>query len=131
MLSNLNYMAFFPYYGYFGLVLLVLGEYTFYCSFRDLGEALNPATDVRPKAKLVSTGVYRRVRHPMFSGILLMFLGVGFVFGNFVMFLCFFAAVVMLQTVRIPVEERILLKEFGKDYEVYMKQTPGLIPKLC
>lgn len=78
-----------------------------------------------PELKI--TGIHRFVRHPLYSGTILFTLGLFFIFPR----LNNLVAVTLLALyvlVGIVFEEKKLLKEFGKQYEDYMREVPGLLP---
>jgi protein-S-isoprenylcysteine O-methyltransferase Ste14 len=77
--------------------------------------------------KLVTTGPYRRIRHPMYTVHMIYFLSWVLVSANF-LFLIYYVLAVLLITLRIPKEERMMLEQFGEEYRVYMKRTGRLLP---
>jgi protein-S-isoprenylcysteine O-methyltransferase Ste14 len=81
---------------------------------------------VKENHTLVTTGIYSLVRHPIYTGYALLFIGGEMVVGSwlFVSFLFFFVTS-YIQGKR---EEKLLLSHFGKDYRHYMKRTKMLIP---
>lgn len=85
---------------------------------------LGKSLAVMPGAdRLVSRGVYKYLRHPIYIGIIFTILGLmvasGSVFG-----LWFLVVIVIpLNIVRAYFEEKALLKKFGKEYEIYKSQT--------
>jgi methanethiol S-methyltransferase len=82
-----------------------------------------------PASELKVNGIHRFVRHPLYSGTILFVWGLFFVFP----FLNNFIAVVLLTLyvlIGISFEEKKLIKEFGKNYEVYILNVPMLIPRL-
>jgi protein-S-isoprenylcysteine O-methyltransferase Ste14 len=80
--------------------------------------------------KLVQSGPYRLVRHPIYLAYLLAYLGGGLVAGNwaltFIPVTCFAVAV----CIRMPQEERILADLFGEQYTAYMRRTGRLLPRI-
>jgi protein-S-isoprenylcysteine O-methyltransferase Ste14 len=46
------------------------------------------------------------------------------------LFLIYYALAVLLITLRIPKEERMMLEQFGEEYRVYMKRTGRLLPHI-
>lgn len=79
--------------------------------------------------ELVIKGPYRLVRHPIYTGLLLAILGTAVVEGQvraFVGALLVFAGV----AIKLRREEAALQEHFGKAYEEYAKQVPGVAPRL-
>ena len=111
-----------------GTVCLTLGLWLFQLSHADLGANWSITLEVREKHRLVTQGIYRRVRHPMYLALVLYSSGQALVLPNWVagpFYLILFALLVAL---RIGPEERMMLEEFGKDYELYMTRTKRLVP---
>jgi protein-S-isoprenylcysteine O-methyltransferase Ste14 len=79
------------------------------------------------KQRLVTDGVYRHIRHPLYLGEIMRDIGfplvVSSLYGLIPMLLC---GVILL--FRIGIEERMLVEEFGAEYEEYMRRTKKIIP---
>lgn len=91
-----------------------------------LGRNWSPSPAVKERHELVTSGPYAYVRHPIYTGILLMafaaaltgsFWGIGIL-----------AFVVIVFILRIGKEERIMLELFPDAYPAYRKRTKALIP---
>ena len=79
------------------------------------------------KGTLVKTGVYRYIRHPQYAGLLLMSFGMMAEWATLPMLILFPVIVVMY--VRLAKrEEKDMLREFGHQYEEYMKTTKMFLP---
>ena len=79
---------------------------------------------------LVTTGVFSKMRHPMYLSLILMYLGLAIAWGVVWMLLpsLLFSALTVLTTIK---EEEFLLRRFGHQYEEYMQAVPWrLIPKI-
>lgn len=90
---------------------------------------LNFATS--PKNRLVTTGVYRFSRNPMYVGLLLMQFGVGIACSSW-LYLLLTVALMILLNANLSAEERYCLYRYGEDYQKYLNNTPRWIgtPKL-
>ena len=77
--------------------------------------------------KLVTNGPYRRIRHPMYSALIVYELSWVLVSAS-LLFLVYYVITVFLMIVRIPNEERMILEKFGEEYRSYMKRTGRLLP---
>lgn len=111
-----------------GAVCLTLGLWLFQLSHADLGANWSITLEVREKHTLVTQGVYRRVRHPMYTALLLYSVGQALVLPNYVAGPSYGVTMALLVALRIGPEERMMLEEFGKDYQEYMAQTKRLVP---
>ena len=80
--------------------------------------------------QIVRTGPYRFVRHPSYSGLVLAFLGLGLLLGNWISLLMLMTPIVVALAARIAVEERALHAAFGADYAEYAAHTKRLVPGL-
>ncbi|HEV8336512.1 MAG TPA: isoprenylcysteine carboxylmethyltransferase family protein, partial [Candidatus Polarisedimenticolia bacterium] len=97
-------------------------------SHADLGTNWSITLEVREKHRLVTQGLYRRVRHPMYLALLLYSVGQGLVLPNYVVGPSYAVAMALLVALRIGPKERMMLEEFGKDYEEYMARTKRVVP---
>ena len=111
-----------------GTVCLTLGLWLFQLSHADLGANWSITLEVREKHTLVTQGVYRRVRHPMYTALLLYSVGQALVLPNYVAGPSYGVTMALLVALRLGPEERMMLEEFGKDYHEYMAQTKRLVP---
>jgi protein-S-isoprenylcysteine O-methyltransferase Ste14 len=111
-----------------GVVCLAVGLWLFARSHADLGTNWSITLEVREKHQLVTQGVYQTVRHPMYSALLLYSLGQALVVPNWIAGPSYGVAMAILFAFRLGPEERMMLEEFGKDYEAYMARTKRLVP---
>ncbi len=77
--------------------------------------------------KLVRTGPYKIVRNPIYTGILVAFAGTALVIGEFWAVITIFIILIVF-FVKIRMEEKFLLEEFGESYNQYKKDVKALIP---
>lgn len=111
-----------------GTVCLTLGLWLFHRSHMDLGTNWSVTLEVREKHRLVTEGVYRSVRHPMYTALLLYSVGQALVLPNYIAGPSYGLAMALLVALRLGPEERMMLDEFGKDYEEYTARTKRVIP---
>jgi len=103
-----------------GLVLAIWAR-------RALGDNWSGTVTVKEGHELVQTGPYRRIRHPIYTGILLMILGTGLAGGRVHSLLAFPIALIALW-LKSRMEERWMAAEFGERYATYRKASWALIP---
>ena len=107
-----------------GIILMIIGIALVWGAFTKIGVV--PA--VRQKSILLTTGVYGLVRHPIYSGTLLAFLGLNLAFKALIALL-YWPFTVLLHLVMVTAEERLLETEYGEEYASYRFKVKGrLIP---
>ncbi len=77
---------------------------------------------------LKTSGLYSLIRHPSYTGSLISFAGLGIAFGNCLSFITIMIPITAVFIYRISLEEKMLGKHFGKEYEEYKEKTKKLIP---
>lgn len=77
--------------------------------------------------ELIRTGPYRFVRHPIYTGLLLMWLGTAIDVGQLRCWLSLLLATTGFW-IKLSQEERLLLRHFPESYPVYRQQVKALIP---
>jgi protein-S-isoprenylcysteine O-methyltransferase Ste14 len=79
--------------------------------------------------KLIRAGWYSRMRHPLYAGLLLIFLGYFFVAGTYSA-MVHLACLIAYLPIGIYFEEKNLIDEFGADYKKYREKVPAIFPKM-
>jgi protein-S-isoprenylcysteine O-methyltransferase Ste14 len=96
--------------------------------FHTLGLNLTDTVVVRRDAYFVSSGPYRYVRNPMYTGILVVGIALGIAMGTWLLPL-FATLTFMLLALRTRTEEQFLLDRFGGQYRAYMQRVGRFFPK--
>ena len=86
--------------------------------------------EIRQDHKLVTNGIYQRIRHPMYLSLWLLVIAQAMILPNYAAGFTGLLSFAILYFQRVGREERMMLKEFGADYERYVQMTGRLIPKL-
>lgn len=81
---------------------------------------------MKEKSHLITRGVYRIVRHPIYAGTILMFLGL-ILYSNALVSLFYFPISIALYFTMTIFEERSLIQEYGPEYLEYQNQVPKRI----
>ena len=113
-----------------GVLCFVIGLWLFYRSHVDLGTNWSITLEVREGHRLITQGVYRRVRHPMYSALALYSVGQALVIPNWVAGLSNLIALAVLIALRIGPEERMMAQQFDPEYAAYTARTKRLIPRV-
>ena len=79
---------------------------------------------------VVRDGVYRLVRHPSYTGLLVAFLGLGLFFANYLSIVGLLLPVTLVVLNRVAKEEQALLASLGSEYAAYCARTKRFIPGL-
>jgi protein-S-isoprenylcysteine O-methyltransferase Ste14 len=115
---------------YAGTLLIPVGVLVRFIAIRQLGKFFVPEVVIQSDQRVIQTGLYRYVRHPSYTGLLLACVGVGLGFTNWLSLLIMLVASYGLLNYRMNVEERALLNAFGDEYRRYMQRTKRVIPFL-
>ena len=113
-----------------GVMCFVVGLWLFYRSHADLGTNWSITLEVREQHRLITEGVYHRIRHPMYSALVLYSLGHALVVPNWVAGPSNLVALAILFTLRVHAEEQMMSDTFGDEYATYAARTKRLVPWL-
>jgi protein-S-isoprenylcysteine O-methyltransferase Ste14 len=107
-------------------ILCTLGIYWLFSS---IGSGITPTSATRKEHRLVTSGPYRWVRHPLYTVGSSLFIAFGMMADNwFIALLGILAFIAM--AARTPKEEANLIEKFGDEYREYMKRTGRFFPRL-
>lgn len=96
-------------------------------AMRTLGSYFKLVVVIQPEHRVVQSGIYRYLRHPAYTGGMLILLAYGILFGHWVS--CAFMTLSFAGIIRrIFIEEEALQQSLGEEYREYMKRTWRLIP---
>lgn len=110
-----------------GLLLVALGLTIIFWSGVVLGKMYSTEVTIQHNHELITSAIYRYVRHPRYLGALLLSLGLPLLFRSWIVLTLFipFSIIIVL---RIRDEEVVLSTEFGHNWEQYRKRSWRLIP---
>ena len=111
-----------------GVLCLVGGLWWFRRSHSDLGTYWSVTLELRENHRLITQGVYRYVRHPMYAALFLYSIGQALILPNWIAGPSYFVAFAIVFALRIGAEERMMLETFGQEYASYMARTKLLVP---
>ena len=113
-----------------GVVINVAALFYFWRSHADLGGNWSVTLTVFDTQTLVTEGVYKRVRHPMYSSLFVLFASWPLLIHNWIASIAPLLAFIALYLVRVDSEEQMLQDRFGQEYVDYMSVTGRILPKL-
>src|SRR5260221_3429998 len=112
-----------------GVGLGILCVFGIYWLFSSIGNNISATSATRKEHKLVTSGPYRWVRHPLYTIGSSLFISFGMMADNwFVAALGILAFIGM--AIRTPKEEANLIEKFDDDYRQYMNNTGRYLPKI-
>jgi protein-S-isoprenylcysteine O-methyltransferase Ste14 len=110
------------------VILIITAIVIRWTAILSLGKAFSANVAIRDSQTVYRKGLYKFVRHPSYSGLLLVFVAIALHERNWLAA----AVVIVLPTLallyRIHVEEQALRQAFGEEYESYCNTTKRLIP---
>ena len=117
-----------PALAWVGAVTFALSLWLFYRTHKELGRNWSVTLEIRERHTLVTSGVYRRVRHPMYSAFWLWALAQALLLPNWIAGLSGLVGFGILFFLRVRHEEELMIETFGEDYRRYMARTSRILP---
>jgi protein-S-isoprenylcysteine O-methyltransferase Ste14 len=109
----------------FFLALAILLSWT---STRALGRHLRFDAALSPDHKLIRSGPYRILRHPIYASMLCTLLGTGFMVTSPILFVPAILIFLAGTEIRVQIEDNLLASHFGDDFRNYRHTVPAYIP---
>lgn len=130
-----DWLAFFDYelsdkFSLIGALLQLPYLWLFFRSHQDLGKNWSPTLEIREQHSLVTRGVYKYVRHPMYSAIWISVLSQPLLIHNWLAGWLVIPVFLLMCLTRIPKEERMMLQQFGQDYQAFIASRGRFLPKV-
>ncbi len=111
-----------------GVACLGLSLWLFHRAHADLGTNWSNSLELRENHRLVTSGIYRSVRHPMYTAIFVYALAQALLLANWVAGPGCLVVFTLMFGSRLHAEERMMFEKFGQQYEDYVVRTKRLIP---
>jgi protein-S-isoprenylcysteine O-methyltransferase Ste14 len=112
------------------VVLFAVAAVLLWETHRAMGRNWTPTLGFREDHSLVTEGIFRYIRHPMYAAHLLWALAQPLILANWIAGFSFLIPQIAQYWLRVGLEEQMMLDHFGKEYRDYMKKTGRLLPKL-
>ncbi|MBN2637925.1 MAG: isoprenylcysteine carboxylmethyltransferase family protein [Bacteroidales bacterium] len=113
--------------GLIGISICFVGLVTVIWSRYNLGKNWSFSVQVKEDHELIQNGIYKIIRHPIYTGLLLLFIGNTLINGDYRGIIAVVIVSISLWF-KIKKEEKLLFEIFGKDYIEYKNKTKALIP---
>ena len=114
--------------GIIGLLLGAGGLVVRAAAFITLGRFFSRTLREAEQHTLVTSGIYKLIRHPGYLSDFMIFIGIALALGNLILITAIPVLFIPAYIYRINVEEMMLLEVFGKQYTEYRKKSKRLIP---
>lgn len=112
-----------------GAILFALAIWLLWRSHVDLGRNWTPTLGFRDEHQLVTDGVFKHMRHPMYAAHILWGIAAALMLHNWIAGFAFLVVSVVHYLSRVNAEEQMMLEQFGEQYESYMQRTGRIIPR--
>lgn len=112
-----------------GLLLMLAALFLFWRSHADLGENWSQTLELRKGHQMITHGVYRSIRHPMYGALWLWFVAQSLILQNWLAGVYPLAAFALMYLIRTPREEEMMRQFFGEQYVDYMRRTGRIFPR--
>ncbi len=116
--------------GWLGAVVFTAALWLLWRSHVDLGQNFSPELEILEGHALVTHGVYKHIRHPMYAAHWLWGIAQALLLQNWIAGLSMLVTLAPLYYVRVPREEQMMLEHFGDEYQTYMERTGRVIPRV-
>jgi protein-S-isoprenylcysteine O-methyltransferase len=113
-----------------GVFVFVAGMVLRIYSIIHLGRFFTLKVAIATDHRLIESGPYRFIRHPSYTGLLMMFFGIGLGIGDWLSVLVIIIPVFTALRWRIRIEEAALLEALGDSYRCYTKRARRLVPMI-
>jgi len=111
-----------------GFLVMVIGGLILISSRIIIGRFGTSKITIEKNHDIITVGLYKYIRHPIYFGMLLTFFGFALSFRSLILSIVFFLSFFILFKIRMDLEEKLLKSRFGEQYETYLKKTKRLIP---
>jgi len=116
--------------GWLGVPLTTGALFVFWRAHADLGLNWSPSLEIREKHELITRGIYGIIRHPMYASQWLLVTAQPLLLQNWIAGFLNLLVFIPFYMLRVKAEEQMMLDSFGTQYQEYMKNTGGVLPKL-
>jgi protein-S-isoprenylcysteine O-methyltransferase Ste14 len=116
--------------GWMGVVIMACSLFVFWRSHYDLKANCSTSLELYEEHTLITDGIYRYIRHPMYASLLIANIAQVLLIQNWIAGPISIIMFIIFYTFRSQAEEKMMIEKFGDPYREYRKATGGLLPKL-
>ena len=116
--------------GWVGTAVFIVALWLLWRSHVALGLNWSAKLEIREGHSLVTAGVYKHIRHPMYAAHWLWGIAQALLLQNWLAGPALLVTFAGLYLVRVRREEQMMLEKFGEEYRSYMNRTSRVIPRL-
>jgi protein-S-isoprenylcysteine O-methyltransferase Ste14 len=116
--------------GWTGIAFFAFAIWLLWRSHYDLGRNWTVIVALQHEHELITGGVYKYIRHPMYTAHLVWAIAQILILHNWIAGYSFLIFQIPFYFLRIRNEEKMMLEQFGDAYKTYMNNTDRLIPKI-
>jgi protein-S-isoprenylcysteine O-methyltransferase Ste14 len=113
---------------FIGMIIFIIGFAVRWMAIYQLGKMFTVNVTITEGHTLKTSGLYKIVRHPSYTGLLLIIAGLGVCLNSWASFLILLVPSFIALNYRITIEEKALTEEFGTQYDNYKRRVKRLIP---
>jgi protein-S-isoprenylcysteine O-methyltransferase Ste14 len=115
--------------GWLGAAIFALSLWLTWKSHADLGRNWSPTLQIKSEHTLITQGIYRNLRHPIYAAQWLWAIAQALLLHNWIAGLAGLATFLPIYLYRVPREEQMMEETFGEAYRAYKDRTGGIIPR--
>ena len=112
----------------FGSLLIITGLILRWIAVTSLGKTFTVKVSILKDQSLKMDGIYKKIRHPGYTGFLMYYLGLGLIMQNWICLLLLTVVPFLVILLRIKQAEHVLSGHFGDQYKAYVQKTWKLFP---
>ncbi len=115
-----------------GIIAIIIAVWSIWITLaavKTLGEHWSLAARIIDGHKLITTGPYKIVRNPIYTGMLGMLIATGLALSTWIILLVATGIFMWGTAIRVRSEEKVLREHFGAEFDAYTKAVPAYIPK--
>jgi protein-S-isoprenylcysteine O-methyltransferase Ste14 len=111
-----------------GTILAFIGVIFWIWSQAVLDKYWSPQLQIQKEHKIITTGPYRVIRHPIYTAMFIWVIGLSLFTANMIFALLAVLTISFL-ILRVPKEEKMMIEQFGDEYKKYMQNTGRFFPR--